>query len=154
MLVGGLHEDLKEDLGCWTHINSTLAKKKCSPLSLNYPRTLDDLVVVSHPIDLPLIPIIKDHIKILAKIHHTHKVVLARSFNRNIHLVGYLHDDILQTPNQEEKDWTQFMQGPLHPIHDNENFSQHGGQNYTSISIIDGFYTNIPLHTSPKCQTL
>jgi hypothetical protein len=110
--------------------------------------------VVSHPIDLPLIPIIKDHIKILAKIHHTHKVVLARSFNRNIHLVGYLHDDILQTPNQEEKDWTQFMQGRLHPIHDNENFSQHGGQNYTSISIIDGFYTNIPLHTSPKCQTL
>jgi len=27
MLVGGLHEDLKEDLGCWTHINCTLAKK-------------------------------------------------------------------------------------------------------------------------------
>ena len=68
----------------------------------------------------------------------------------------YLHlEDIPQTPNREDKDWAQFMQGlALHPIHNNETFSQQGGQNYTSTSLIDGFYTNIPLHTLPKCQTL
>lgn len=28
------------------------------------------------------------------------------------------------------------------------------GQNYTPTSLIDGFYTNIPLHTLRKCQSL
>ena len=103
----------------------------------------------SHPTDLPLIPIIK------TKNHPTHKVILLWDFNRDILLFGRQHDDIPQTPNQEDKDWGRFIQGlALDPIHNNETFSWQGGQNYTSTSHSDGFYTNIPFHTLLKCQTL
>ena len=40
----------------------------------------------------------------------------------------------------------------LHHVHNDKTFSRQGGNNYTSASLIGGFFTNIPLHTLPKCQ--
>ena len=69
-----------------------------------------NLYMPSHPTNLPLIPIIKDQITILIKDYPTHKVKLARDFDKGILLVNRIHKGIPQIPNQEDKDWAQFMQ--------------------------------------------
>ena len=46
MLVGSLHEDLGEDLGAWTHVNSTLIRR-FSVAHANFPPILIGLLSVS-----------------------------------------------------------------------------------------------------------
>jgi hypothetical protein len=57
---------------------------------------------------------------------------LVDDFNRDILLVGHVHDDNSQTPHQEDRDWAQFMQSlALHHVQNNETFSRQGGNKYT-----------------------
>lgn len=119
------------------------------------PLIIINLYMPSHINDIPLISKIKNQIQTLTKNHHPHNIILAGDFNRDILLQGHIHEGTLQTPNQEDKEWTQFLQNlDLHPIHNKENFSRQGGHNYTSSSLIDGFFTNLTQHTLLTCQTL
>lgn len=83
-----------------------------------------DLYMPSHSTNLPLI---KDQINILNKNHLAHKILLVDDFNRDILLVGRVHDDNSQTPYQEDRDWAQFMQSlALHHVHNNETSLRQG----------------------------
>jgi hypothetical protein len=54
-----------------------------------------DLYMPSHSTNLPLI---KGQIEILNKNHLAHKVLLVDDINRDILLVGHVHDGNSQTP--------------------------------------------------------
>jgi hypothetical protein len=70
--------------------------------------------------------------------------ILLGDFNRDIALIGKQNGATNTTPTQQDLDWKQFT-NLLHLIYisTNTNDSYQRGYNYTSTSLIDGFYIKI-----------
>jgi hypothetical protein len=102
------------------------------------------LYMPTHIEDIILIPIIQTTI-----FNHIHNnplsnIILLGDFNRDIALIGRQHGTTRTTPTQQDLDWKQFTNSlHLQYIPTNTDYSHQGGNNYTSTSLIDGFYTKI-----------
>jgi hypothetical protein len=99
------------------------------------------LYMPTHIDDITHIPIIQTTI-----FNHIHNnphsnIILLGDFNRDIALIGRQNGATNTAPTQQDLDWKQFTNS-LHLIHipTNTNYSYQGGYNYTSTSLIDGFY--------------
>jgi hypothetical protein len=102
------------------------------------------LYMPTHTKDINLIPIIQT--TIFNHIHNNpqNNIIMLRDFNRDIALIGRQHNTIRTASTQQELDWKQFTNSlHLQYIHTDTNYSHQGGNNYTSTSLIDGFYTKI-----------
>jgi hypothetical protein len=68
-------------------------------------------------------------------------IILLGDFNRDIALIGRQNGATNTAPTQLDLDWKQFTNSlHLRYIPTNTNYSYQGGYNYTSTSLIDGFY--------------
>jgi hypothetical protein len=100
--------------------------------------------------DITLIPIIQTTI-----FNHVHNnplsnTILLGDFNRDIALIVKQHGTTRTTPTHQDLEWKQFTNLlHLQYIPTDTNYSYQGGNNYTSSSLIDGFYTKIQ-HNSPQ----
>jgi hypothetical protein len=75
-------------------------------------------------------------------------IILFGDFNRDIALIGKQHGTTKTAPNQQDLNWKHFTNSlHLQYIPTNTNYSYQGGNNYTSTSLIDGFYTRIQQNT-------
>jgi hypothetical protein len=116
------------------------------PLSTYF---LIHLYMPTHNDDINLISIIQTII-----FNHAHNspisnIILLGDFNRDIALIGKQHGTINSAPTQQDLEWNQFTNS-LHPyyIPTDTNYSYQGGNNYTSTSLIDGFYTKLQQNSS------
>jgi hypothetical protein len=99
--------------------------------------------------DITLIPTIQT--TIFNHIHNNPRsnIILLGDFNRDIALIGKQHGTTITNPTQQDLEWKQFTNLlNLQYIPTNTNYSYQGGTNYTSTSLIDGFYTKIQQNTS------
>jgi hypothetical protein len=103
----------------------------------------------THNDDINLISIIQTTI-----FNHVHNnpisnIILLGDFNRDIALIGKQHGTTNSAPIQQDLEWNQFTNSlHLHYIPTDTNYSYQGGNNYTSTSLIDGFYTKIQQNSS------
>jgi hypothetical protein len=131
----------------------------------NHPLTtffLIHLYMLTHIEDTPLIFIIQT--TIFNHIHNNplNNVILCGDFNRDIALIGKQHGTTITDLTQQDQEWRQFTNSlHLQYIPTNTNYSYQGGNNYTSTSLIDGFYakiqqnpSNIPIFTSKTILNL
>jgi hypothetical protein len=76
-------------------------------------------------------------------------IIILGGFNRDIALIGKQHGTTKTAPTQQDLEWKQFMNSlHLQYISTNTNYSYQGRNNYTSTSLIDGFYTKIQQNSS------
>jgi exonuclease III len=117
----------------------------------NHPLTtyfLIHLYMPTHIDDIIHIPTIQTTI-----FNHIHNnplsnIILFGDFNRDIALIGKQHGTTKTTPTQQDLNWKHFTNSlHLQYIPANTNYSYQGGNNYTSTSLIDGFYTRIQQNT-------
>jgi exonuclease III len=107
----------------------------------------------THTDDITLIPTIQT--TIFNQIHNNPQcnIILVGDFNRDIALIGKQHGTTITNPTQQDLDWKQFtILLHLQYIPTNTNYSYQGGNNYTSTSLIDEFYTKIQqttINTTP-----
>jgi hypothetical protein len=82
-------------------------------------------------------------------------IIILGDFNRDIALIGKQHGATKTTPTQQDLEWKQLMNSlHLQYIPTNTNYSYQGGNNYTSTSLIYGFYTKIqPNSSNPPTLT-
>jgi hypothetical protein len=108
------------------------------------PYFLIYLYMPTHIDDIIHIPTIQT--TIFNHIHNNPQsnIILLGDFNRDIALIGRHNGTTNIAPTQQDLEWKQFTNS-LHlkyiPI--DTNYSYQGGHNYTSTSLIDGFYTKI-----------
>jgi exonuclease III len=96
----------------------------------------------THTEDITLILIILN--TIFNHIHNNPQsnIILCGDFNRDIALIGKQHGTTKSNPTQQDLEWRQFTNSlHLQYIPIDTNYSYQGGNNYTSTSLIDGFYT-------------
>jgi hypothetical protein len=111
------------------------------PLSTYF---LIHLYMPTHIEDITLIPIIQRTI-----FNHIHNnplsnIIMFGDFNRDIALIGRQHGTTRTTPTQQDLEWKDFMNSlHLQYIPTDTDYSYQGGNNYISISLIDGYYTKI-----------
>ena len=97
-----------------------------------------------HIEDINLIPIIQTTI-----FNHIHNnplsnIIMLGDFNRDIALIGRQNGTIRIVPTQQDLDWKLFTNTlHLQYIPTDTCYSYPGGNNYTSTSLIDGFYIKI-----------
>jgi hypothetical protein len=111
------------------------------PLSTYF---LIHLYMPTHIDDITHIPTIQT--TIFNHIHNNPQsnIILLGDFNRDIALIGKQNGAANTAPIQQDLDWKQFTNSlHLEYIPTNTNYSYQGGYNYTSTSLIDGFYTKI-----------
>jgi hypothetical protein len=116
------------------------------PLS---PYFLIHLYMPTHIDDITHIPTIQT--TIFNHIHNNPQsnIILLGDFNRDIALIGRQNGATNTAPTQQDLDWKQFTNSlHLKYIPTNTNYSYQGGYNYTSTSLIDGFYTKIQQSSS------
>jgi hypothetical protein len=98
----------------------------------------------THIEDIILIPIIQT--TIFNQIHNNplSNIIMLGDFNRDIALIDRQHNTTKTAPTQQDLEWKQFTNSlHLKYIPTNTNYSYQGGNNYTSTSLIDGFYIKI-----------
>jgi hypothetical protein len=99
----------------------------------------------THSEDTHLILYLKTAITDQIIAHPNHICILCGDFNRDIALIGRQNNNINTPPQEEDIQWKNFTTTlNLEYIPTNTNFSRQGGYNYTSTSLIDGFYINSP----------
>ena len=99
----------------------------------------------THLEDIRLIPNIKTTITSQITLHTDHTYVFCEDFNRDIALIGRQNDNLNTPPQEEDIQWRTFTASlNLEYIPTNTTYSRQGGNNYTSTSLIDGFYINKP----------
>jgi hypothetical protein len=116
----------------------------------------------THNDDIPLLPIIQTTIFNLVHNNPLSNIILLGDFNRDIALIGKQHGSTKTAPTQQDIDWKQFTNSlHLQYIPIDTNYSYQGRNNYTSTSLIDGFYTktqqnssHIPSYTSKTILNL
>jgi hypothetical protein len=107
------------------------------------------LYILTHIDDTTYIPTIQTTI-----FNHIHNnslcnIIILGDFKRDIALIGKQHGTTKTAPTQQDLGWKQFMNSlHLQYIPANTNYSYQGGNNYTSTSLIDGFYTKIQQNSS------
>lgn len=98
--------------------------------------------------DTQLIPYIKTIIANQITVHPDHTYTLCGDFNRDIALIGRQDDNLNTPPQKKDMQWKTFTASlNFEYIPTNTTFSRQGGNNYTSTSLIDGFYINSPDNT-------
>jgi hypothetical protein len=110
---------------------------------------LINLYMSTHIEDIFLIPIIQT--TIFNHIHNNPQsnIIMLGDFNRDIALIGKQYGITRTTPTQQDLEWKQFTDSlHLQYIPTNTDYSYQGGNNYTSTSLIDGFYTKIQQNPS------
>jgi hypothetical protein len=116
------------------------------PLSTYF---LIHLYMPTHIEDIILIPIIQATI-----FNHIHNnplsnIIMFGDFNRDIALIGRQHGTTRIAPTQQDLEWKHFTNSlHLQYIPIDTDYSYQGGNNYTSTSLIDGFYTKIQQNPS------
>jgi hypothetical protein len=116
----------------------------------NQPLTsyfLIHLYMPTHIEDITHIPIIQTTIFNLIYNNPQSNIILLGDFNRDIALIGRQNGTTITAPTQQDLDWKQFTNS-LHLIYipTNTDYSYQGGYNYTSTSLIDGFYIKTQLN--------
>jgi hypothetical protein len=102
----------------------------------------------THLEDTHLIPYLKTTITNEITTHPNHIHILCGDFNRDIALTGRQNNNNNTPPQEEDIEWKNFTTTlNLEYIPTNSNISRQGGYNYTSTSLIDGFYINSPNNT-------
>jgi exonuclease III len=99
------------------------------------------LYMPTHIDDITHIPTLQT--TIFNQIHNNPQsnIILLGDFNRDIALIGRQNGATNTAPTQLDLDWKQFTNSlHLRYIPTNTNYSYQGGYNYTSTSLIDGFY--------------
>jgi hypothetical protein len=147
------------------------------PLTTNISPYLQIIKITNHPLsayflihlymptqieDILLIPIIQT--TIFNHIHNNPQsnIFMLGDFNRDIALIGRQHGTTRIAPTQQDLEWKQFTNSlHLQYIPTDIDYSYQGGNNYTTTSLIDGFYTkiqqnplNIPTFTSKTILNL
>jgi hypothetical protein len=103
----------------------------------------------THIDDITLIPTIQTTIFNHAHNNPLSNIILLGDFNRDIALIGKQHGTTKTAHTQQDLEWKQFMNSlNLQYIHTDTNYSYQGGNNYTSTSLLDGFYTKIQQNSS------
>jgi hypothetical protein len=129
------------------------------PLTIDISPYLQIINIKNHPLptyflihlymptyieDINLIPIIQTTI-----FNHIHNnplsnIIMLGDFNRDIALIGRQNGTTRTAPTQQVLDWKHFTNSlHLQYIPTNTDYSYQGEKNYTSTSLIDGFYTKI-----------
>jgi hypothetical protein len=126
------------------------------PLSTYF---LIHLYMPTHTDDIPLIPILQTTIFNMVHNNPLSNIILLGDFNRDIALIGKQHGSTITAPTQQDRDWKQFTNSlHLQYIPTDTNYSYQGGNNYTSTSLVDGFYTktqqNAPHITTYTSKTI
>ena len=99
----------------------------------------------THLEDICLIPQLQDVITNQIAVHPNHIYTLYGDFNRDIALRGRQNNNNNTPPQEEDYQWRNFTTSlNLEYIPTNTNISRQGGYNYTSTSLIDGFYIHSP----------
>jgi hypothetical protein len=129
------------------------------PLSTYF---LIHIYMPTHIDDITHIPTIQT--TIFNHIHNNPQsnIILLGDFNKDIALIGRQNGATNTIPTQQDLEWKQFTNSlHLKYIPTNTNYSYQGGYNYTSTSLIDGFYTkiqpsslNTPIFTSTTILNL
>jgi hypothetical protein len=102
----------------------------------------------THVDDTCLIPHLKNEITNQINSHPNHIYTLCGDFNRDIALRGRQSNNITTPPQEEDYQWKNFTTSlHLEYIPTNTSISRQGGYNYTSTSLIDGFYIHSPDNT-------
>ena len=108
----------------------------------------------THTEDLHLITNIKITITNQITIHPDHIYTLCGDFNRDIALIGRQNDNLNTPPQEEDIHWKTFTASlNLEYIPTNTTFSRQGSNNYTSTSLVDGFYINSPYNNMYSSTT-
>jgi hypothetical protein len=103
----------------------------------------------THIEDINLIPTIQTTI-----FNHIHNnplsnIIMLGDFNKDIALIGRQNGTTRTTPTHQDLEWKHFTNSLcLQYIPTNTDYSYQGGINYTSTSLIDGFYTKIQQNPS------
>jgi hypothetical protein len=103
----------------------------------------------THIDDITLITTIQT--TIFNHIHNNpqNNIILFEDLNKDIALIGKQHGNTTTNPTQQDLEWKQFTNSlHLQYISTDTNYSYQGSNNYTSTSLIDGFYTKIQQSTS------
>jgi exonuclease III len=97
------------------------------------------LYMPTHTEDITLISTILN--TIFNHIHNNHlsNIILCGDFNRDVALIGKQNGTTKTNPTQQDLEWRQFTNS-LHLQYIPTNYSYQGGNNYTSTSLLDGFY--------------
>ena len=109
------------------------------------PWLIIHMYMPTHLEDIHLVPHLKTEITNQINLHPNHIYILCGDFNRDIALTGRQNNNNYTPPQEEDIQWNNFTTTlNLEYIPTNTNLSRQGGYNYTSTSLIDGFYINSP----------
>jgi len=121
----------------------------------NKPHTgfiIINLYMPSHQEDLHLITIIQTQITDIIQTKPSHNIILLGDFNRDIQGIGRHHNNRWRQPDNKDHEWYEFTQNlQLQYIKTNTTYTRQWGKDYTSTSLIDGYYIrsqNIQNYTS------
>ena len=118
------------------------------------PWLIIHMYMPTHIEDIRLISNIKDTIANQITAHPHHIYTLCGDFNQDIALIGRQNDNLNTPPQEEDIHWRTFVTSlNLEYIPTNTTFSRQGGNNYTSTSLIDGFYINSLDNSKYSCTT-
>ena len=118
------------------------------------PWLIIHIYMPTHVEDTHFIPLLKTEITNQITTHPNHIHILCGDFNREIALIGRQNNHNNTPPQEEDIQWKNFtMTLNLEYIPTNTNISRQGGYNYTSTSLIDGFYINSPDNNKFTCTT-
>ena len=109
------------------------------------PWLIIHMYMPTHLEDTCIIPHLKNEITNQITIHPNHIHTLCGDFNRDIALRGRQNNNTNTPPQEEDFQWKNFTTSlNLEYIQTNTSISRQGGYNYTSTSLIDGFYIHSP----------
>jgi hypothetical protein len=109
------------------------------------PWLIIHMYMPTHLEDICLIPHLKNEITNQITINPNHIYTLCGDFNRDIALRGRQNNNTNTPPQEEDYQWKFFTATlNLEYIPTNTRISRQGGFNYTSTSLIDGFYIHSP----------
>ena len=118
------------------------------------PWLIIHMYMPTHLEDIHLIPNIQTTITNQITSHPNHIYNLWGDFNRDIALIGRQNDNLYTPPQVDDTQWKTFTTSlNLEYIPTNTSFSRQGGNNYTSTSLIDGFYIKSPDNSIYSCTT-
>ena len=125
---------------------------KNAPLA---PHIIINMYMPLHPEDIALIDTIKDTIETTILANYAHIIILLGDFNRGINLIGRYNNNEWSQPTPQDLEWHQFITSQQLTYNaTSTNYSRQGGEDYTSNSLIDGFYIKCPTNQPYTSTTI